>query len=93
MDPDTRDYYERLLEMFGTPGWKEFIKAQQEASRQLKDTAYIGCETNDKWQYCRGQIFTMENLIKFEDSIRNSYDSLEQEATLAVESDEYDPLH
>ena len=93
MDPETREYYERLLDMFATKGWDEFVKDQRDAFAHLKNISHVDCDTNDKWQQRRGELFNIEKLINFELSIKNSYDNLEKESTLEVESNEYDPLH
>ena len=91
--PELIEYYEGLLEMFGTPGWKSFIEDHQEAMERLKDSAVFECSDNSSWQERRGQINKLMHLINYEQLIRFTYDDLENEDSFEVESVGYDPLH
>jgi hypothetical protein len=93
LKPDIIEYYEGLLEMFTTPGWKSFIEDHEEAKDRLEATAVFECPDNTSWQERRGQINKLTHLINYEQLIRMTYDELENEASFEVESVGYDPLH
>lgn len=92
--PEIIAYYEDLLEMFITPGWKAFIQDQEEALDRLEKSAVFECPDNTSWQERRGQINKLIHLINYENLIRLTYDDLEREDVIEVESEHgYDPLH
>jgi len=91
--PELIEYYENLLEMFTTPGWKSFVADQEEARERLEQTAVFECPDNSAWQERRGQITKLIHFINYEQLIRMTYDDLEREDSFEVESQGYDPLH
>jgi hypothetical protein len=90
MDKELQDYYESLLEMFITNGWKTFASDQESAFEHLMFNANRDCPDNDSWQYRRGCLDTLQKIINFEDMIRNSYNSLEVNSEIEAE---YEVMH
>ena len=88
MDRDLQDYYESLLGLFGAEGWQTFMADQEEAFQHLTLSAARDCSDNDAWQYRRGYLAALNQTITFEESIRNSYDNLEQEGAIDAQWEE-----
>lgn len=94
MDKLAQDYYEALIDMFATDGWKHFIQDQEDALEAMKDGAYIQCPDNDSWQVRRGEINSLAKLVNFEELIRYNLSEIEKdESEEQAPFNEYDPLH
>ncbi len=63
-------YYEDLLDLFQTDGWKAFIQDYQESMAALIENSSTDCDTNDKWQFRRGELSQLHNVVNFERYIR-----------------------
>ncbi len=63
-------YYEDLLDLFQTDGWKAFIQDYKESMDVLVQNSSADCDTNDKWQFRRGELSQLHNVVNFEDYIR-----------------------
>jgi len=85
MDRELQVYYETLIDLFSSEGWKTFIVDQESAFEHLTFSAPRDCLDNDSWQYRRGKIDTLSQIINFEEMIRNSYDSLEKESEIEAQ--------
>ena len=85
MDRDLQDYYESLLDMFTTAGWKTFTRDQEEAFEHMVFTASRDCPDNDTWQYRRGYMDALSKIINFEAAIRNNYDALESDSEIEAQ--------
>ena len=85
MDRELQLYYETLLDMFSTEGWKTFVDDQDSALGHLTITAARDCPDNDAWQYRRGCIATLSKIVSFEEIIRSNYDSLERDIEIEAE--------
>jgi hypothetical protein len=57
--------YEALLGMFNSEGWKIFHKERTELLEAAKETAHNTCITNDDWQFRRGVIFALEQVVNY----------------------------
>ena len=77
MKTEDREYYESLIDVFATPGWKYFISDLQLSLETISDNAYMECPTNDEWQKRRGEIDKLSQIIAFETYIKSSYESEE----------------
>jgi hypothetical protein len=88
MDRDLQVYYETLMSLFASDGWKLFVGDQEEAFEHLVFSACRECPENNAWQYRRGYLDALHKIINFEDIIRNNYDMLEKESTIDAEYDE-----
>jgi len=85
MDRELQDYYESLLDLFATDGWKTFIVDQESAFEHLVFSASRDCLDNDSWQYRRGKMDTLSQLINFEEMIRNNYNNLEKDSEIEAQ--------
>lgn len=80
MEPELQKYYEELLDLFLHPGWKQFQQDFNESFEMLESNARATCKTNDQWQYRRGELDQLAKIIKFEDFIREGYESVKDAA-------------
>jgi hypothetical protein len=72
MDKELQTYYENLLELFTTEGWKQFIEDISDNVEVLQD---INTISDDKqFWFRRGQLEVAQRILNFESSIKNSYD-------------------
>ena len=85
MDRELQDYYESLLDLFTTDGWKTFIVDQESAFEHLVFSANRDCLDNDSWQYRRGKVDTLSQIINFEEMIRNNYNNLEKDSEIEAQ--------
>jgi len=71
-DFELQTYYENLLELFTTEGWKQFIEDISDNVEVLQD---INTISDDKqFWFRRGQLEVAQRILNFESSIKNSYD-------------------
>ena len=61
---------------------KTFIVDQESAFEHLVFSASRDCLDNDSWQYRRGKMDTLSQLINFEEMIRNNYNNLEKDSEI-----------
>jgi len=92
MDRDLQDYYESLLDMFISPGWKNFIKDQEEALEYLTLSAPRNCPDNDLWQQCRGKLEILSIIVGFEETMRSNLAELEKEGDIEAQY-EYEEMY
>ena len=85
MDRELQDYYESLLDLFTTDGWKTFMIDQESAFEHLVFSASRDCLDNDSWQYRRGKMDTLSQIINFEEMIRNNYNNLEKDSEIEAQ--------
>lgn len=71
----TQQEYETYLDLFASPGWKQFMKAVEEIEDAVTQSAVDRAATNDQWQYCRGQTHQLRSLLGYEDYIKLSWES------------------
>lgn len=74
---ELQKYYEDLIEMFASNGWKHFIKDVEDDITQLKDSVFhygtmADNETNI-WHF-RGKIKVLQNYKDFEQNTKIAYD-------------------
>ena len=79
LNREDQDYYEGLLEMFGTSGWRSFIEDHESALNTLRDSAYVDCADNNSWQERRGEINKLIHIMNYEGFIRTAYISIQGE--------------
>ena len=79
MDQDIQKYYEDLLDMFQTDGWKQIMVDYGESLKSFQDNSDYDCQTNDEWQVRRGEMKQLRNLLGYESFIRSSYDGLKDD--------------
>tara|TARA_R110000823_G_scaffold267764_1_gene387758 strand:- start:2120 stop:2362 length:243 start_codon:yes stop_codon:yes gene_type:complete len=78
MDKELQDYYEKLLELFSTDGWKQYIEDISDNIEYLMDITTIPDEK--QFWFRRGQIEAAQRILAYESSIKNSYEDFEREA-------------
>lgn len=78
MDKELQDYYEKLLELFSTDGWKQYIEDISDNIEHLMDITTIPDEK--QFWFRRGQIEAAQRILAYESSIKNSYEDFEREA-------------
>ena len=77
MDKDLQEYYESLLELFSTVGWKNFIEDLEAQAPSLEQIRTIDSE-KDLWLR-KGQIDILDRVLGYEETIKNSYEELTHE--------------
>lgn len=78
MDEISKEF-EQLINMFAHPGWKVYVKSVEELERALTENAVDGADTNDKWQYCRGQTHQLRATLGYENFIRSAQKQHEED--------------
>jgi len=78
MDKDLQDYYENLLDLFTTPGWKQYIEDISDNMEMLQDITTI--QDEKQFWHRRGQLEAVSRIIQYESSIKNSYEDFEKDA-------------
>ena len=78
MDKDLQDYYENLLDLFTTPGWKQFVEDISDNMEMLQDITTI--QDEKQFWHRRGQLEAVSRIIQYESSIKNSYEEFEKDA-------------
>ena len=77
MEKDLQEYYESLLELFSTPGWRFFIEDLEAQAPSLEQIRSIESE-KDLWLR-KGQIDVLDRVLSYEETIKNSYEELTHE--------------
>jgi hypothetical protein len=72
MDAELSQYYETLLDLFASDGWKQYIEDISDNKEVLEDISTINNE-QQLW-FRRGQLETVQRVLAYESSIKNSYD-------------------
>ena len=72
MTKELQDYYENLLELFSTPGWKQFQEDIGDNLDLISDITTIPDEK--QFWFRRGQIEAVRLILNYEDTIKNSYE-------------------
>lgn len=75
MEQSLQKYYDNQFEMFNTQGWVDFIEDANVELTNSTNYSDLDCDTNDKWQYRRGQIVKLRALVNYEEFIKSSYDA------------------
>lgn len=71
------EYFEALLEMFTTQGWKNLVKEMVSNYGQVNQVSTLG-ET--PVQYALGQLNILENLINLENTVKLTMEQNEAES-------------
>lgn len=80
----TNEEYESYVDLFASDGWKMFIDNVEEVVTVMKEGAVDNAPTNETWQFLRGQITQMNNILGFESYIKLSYEQGENDASDSV---------
>jgi len=77
-DKDLQDYYENLLEMFTTAGWKQYVEDITDNQEMLQDITTIADEK--QFWHRRGQLEAVTRILQYETSIKNSYEDFTEDS-------------
>ena len=72
MDAELSQYYETLLDLFASEGWKQYIKDNSDNKEVLEDITTIADEK--QFWFRRGQLETLQRILGYESAIKDSYD-------------------
>jgi hypothetical protein len=78
MDRELQEYYENLLELFSTKGWKQFLEDIGDNLEVLGDISTIP-DSNQFW-FRKGQVEAVQRVLSYEEAIVNSYDDFQRQA-------------
>jgi len=78
MTPELQKYYETYFDLFTTDGWKQFLEdisnsTQHFNIRNVKDEGDL--------KFMQGQLLILDQLVNWEVSVKNGYDSVIEEET------------
>jgi len=77
MTREDEKYYEDYFDLFASTGWKQFVEqAEESASRFTIEALSNESELN----HAKGQLYILNNIVNFETTIRNAYDSVMSES-------------
>jgi hypothetical protein len=71
-DNELEKYYESLIDVFLTEGWKVLLEDFEDSAESLRDL--VTCKTEKELHFRQGQLDIIGKLLRFEDGIRNSYE-------------------
>lgn len=74
MDREDEKYYNDYFDLFRSDGWKQLIEELTQNAATINNVAVIK-DAEDLF-FRQGQLEVLVSLLKFEDSINNSYDDL-----------------
>ena len=78
--------YDALVDMFATDGWKFFVSSLTELEEVITKSAVDNADSNDKWQYCRGQTHQLRSILGYENFVKIAWTESQRE------DDDVDPL-
>jgi len=81
-DKELEKYYEDMLSMFRTPGWKtmtEDLHTNAEGINSVEAT-----KTEQDLYFRKGQLYVIASMLNLEEQVRTAYDNLgaEEDATV-----------
>jgi hypothetical protein len=76
MDRDLQEYYESLLELFSTSGWKQFLEDIGDNLEILGDITTIPDEK--QFWFRRGQVEAIQRVLAYEESILAGYEEAKE---------------
>lgn len=79
-DPELERYYESLIDIFQLEGWKFLLEDFTDSEESLRDL--VTCRTEKELHYRQGQLDIIGKLLRFEDSIKNSYEDFVNDSRL-----------
>lgn len=75
-DKELQHYFESLVDMFASDGWKMFIE-DAKATRETLANIYT-IPDGDTLFFRRGELSTVDRIINFEETIRNAFEDFER---------------
>lgn len=77
-DPSSEKYYEDLIDMFQSPGWRSFLQEVQEQIDYLENIRTV--QTEAELNHRKGQLMILDNLKNLETVVGNVRDAYEEGA-------------
>jgi hypothetical protein len=74
MDRDDEAYYNSYFDLFRTDGWKQLTEELTQNAATINNVTVV--KDSQDLNFRQGQLEVLLYLLKFEDSINNSYDDL-----------------
>lgn len=74
MDPKLQEYYESLLNLFTTDGWKKFQEDMRTSFDNLNNIQTIHSE--EEFWLRKGQINTLSFIVNYENAAKAAYEEL-----------------
>ena len=81
-DKELEKYYEDMLSMFRTPGWKtmtEDLHTNAEGINSVEAT-----KTEQDLYFRKGQLYVISTLLNLEEHVRDAYDRLGEDPDAAL---------
>jgi len=76
-----RKEFEQYEEMFGTDGWKKLMENAEDQHKNIMASAVAAAPTNDQWQFLRGQVTQLDQLLGFETYVTLTLAQLDDAST------------
>ena len=78
MDTSLQNYYESLLSLFSTDGWKQF---QEDIGNSLKNLDSLSAlNTAEEFWMRKGQVNILSFIVGYENAARSAYEELTNES-------------
>ena len=77
LEPEVEQYYNTYFDLFMTDGWNQFISDIQAA---IDTTNILALQDAKDLHLKQGQLLVFERLLNWEDSIKNAYESIQEES-------------
>ena len=74
MDPKLQEYYESLLSLFSTDGWKNFQEDMRNSLDSLKDIQTVS--NAEEFWVRKGQVQTLSFIVNYEQTAKAAYEEL-----------------
>tara|TARA_R110002096_G_scaffold116714_6_gene252887 strand:+ start:68 stop:334 length:267 start_codon:yes stop_codon:yes gene_type:complete len=84
LDPELEKYYNNYLDLFMTEGWKQF---EEDTNNVIKSINLLSLENAKALHLAQGQMEILNWVLDWKNSVKNSYESL-QEETINTEEQE-----
>ena len=78
MDQELQKYYETLLDLFASTGWKQYVEDITDNQEMLQDITTIADEK--QFWHRRGQLEAVTRILQYESSIKNSYEDFTEDS-------------
>ena len=77
LEPEVQAYYNTYFDLFMTDGWNQFMTDIQSA---VDTTNILALQDAKDLHLKQGQLQVFHRLLNWEDSIKNAYESIQEES-------------
>lgn len=74
-DTEELEYFKNYLDMFDSPGWKQFVQDYMGAKEDMQETALYQVKNMDELLVMKSRLGFCDQIINFEQQIRNEYET------------------